>query len=77
MARRKEKQKFYTATVTILYLQGAAAGAIYVYSSRYKEHNIEPDVQSSKNAFKNTHSKVSKFSINQYLRFLIENKVPW
>ena len=62
--------------MTILYLQGAAAGAIYVYSSRYKEHNIEPDMQSSKNAFKNTHSKVSNFSIYQYLKFLIENKVP-
>ena len=62
--------------MTILYLQGATAGAIYVYSSRYKEHNIEPGVQSSKNAFKNTHFKVSKFSINQCFRFLIENKVP-
>ena len=72
-----KKQNYYTVTVTILYLQGAAAGAIYVYSSKYKEHNIEPDVQSSNNAFKNTHFKVSKFSINQFLRFLIENKVPW
>ena len=72
-----KKQNCCTVTETILYLQRAAAGAIYVYSSRYKEHNIEPDVQSSKNAVKSTHFKVSKFSINQYFRFLIEDKVPW
>ena len=51
MARRKEKNNCYIVSVTILYLQGAAAGAIYVHSSRYKEHNIEPDVQSSKKRF--------------------------